>query len=397
MNQISKTCLQLTIFLLAIKSVSYSQTVCERKPPTIDVQVTSPTILPGEGQRFNIIITNNNTAACQVSNYNLYNSDSIGEISKFERSMISIEPGSTGTTRSATWLPGYTTPQIVNSLFTVEELEVVTPTGMKSQTSVNFEVLPAISSCTYGMPRFSVEEGSPYGAPGSVLRTKLHFSSTHSVGCGPTKFDLSFLGWTGFDVSPDLYQFTFLPSTTYYLSSGESADATIDFTIPSSALPGQGNNYSVSVGTTRFGSGTTLNYMVPTATPTPTASPTPLPTATPVPTATPKGGKPTPTPTPVPTPTPTPAPVGDKIPPGAPFIKGALLSGQISLGWTTPPDNFGVAWNEIWRNGALYKKIASQAPEKFFDVKGSGRTSYYVIAVDAAGNRSAASNTITFK
>ena len=100
MKQISKTCLKLTIYILAIKSVAYSQTVCERKPPTIDVQVASTSILPGEGQWFNIAVTNNNTAACPVSNYNLYNSDSIGEISEFERSMISIEPGSTGTVKS---------------------------------------------------------------------------------------------------------------------------------------------------------------------------------------------------------------------------------------------------------------------------------------------------------
>ena len=311
--------------------------------------------------------------------------------------MISVEPGTTGTTKSVTWLPGYTSPQIVNSLFTVEELVVTTPTGITSQTSASFEVLPPINSCTTGMPRFSIDQGLQYGAAGSTLRTKLHFTSTHSAGCGPTKFDLSFNGWTGLDVSPDLYKFTFLPSTTYYLSTGESADATLDFTIPADTLPGQGNNYQVNVGTTNYGAGWTLAFMVPT--PTPTASPTPLPTAspTPIPTQTPKGGKPTPTPTPGPTATPTPVPVGDKIPPGAPFIKGALLTGQISLDWTTPPDNFGVAWNEIWRNGALYKKIASQAPEKFFDAKGSGRTTYYVIAVDAAGNRSAASNTVSFR
>jgi hypothetical protein len=136
-----------------------------------------------------------------------------------------------------------------------------------------------------------------------------------------------------------------------------------------------------------FGSGPTPT---PTPTPTPVPTPTPAPTPTPVPT-------PTPLPTPTPTATPTPTPPADGVPPTPPtnLTANAGKGKKIGLSWSASIDNVGVAGYRIYRNGS---PVGTTSGTTYSDTLGGKNPSatYSVVAFDAAGNVSPASNVVTF-
>ncbi|MFC1408024.1 discoidin domain-containing protein [Streptacidiphilus sp. N1-12] len=88
------------------------------------------------------------------------------------------------------------------------------------------------------------------------------------------------------------------------------------------------------------------------------------------------------------------APV-DTTPPTAPgnLAYTSPASGQIALSWTASTDNVGVTGYDIYRNGSLATTVTGLT---YTDSQPDTATvSYYVKAHDAAGNQSAASNTVT--
>ncbi|MCU7821647.1 discoidin domain-containing protein [Kitasatospora sp. DSM 101779] len=88
---------------------------------------------------------------------------------------------------------------------------------------------------------------------------------------------------------------------------------------------------------------------------------------------------------------------GDTQAPGAP---GSLAytqpgSGQIRLTWTASTDNVGVTGYDVYANGELLTSVAGNVLTYTDSRPDSATVSYYVKAKDAAGNQSAASNTVT--
>jgi fibronectin type 3 domain-containing protein len=87
--------------------------------------------------------------------------------------------------------------------------------------------------------------------------------------------------------------------------------------------------------------------------------------------------------------------VPDTTPPSAPTgLTATPGATQIDLSWTASTDTVGVAGYDVFRNSA---KIATVTTTSFGDATVVAGTtySYYVIAFDAAGNRSASSNVVT--
>lgn len=95
-------------------------------------------------------------------------------------------------------------------------------------------------------------------------------------------------------------------------------------------------------------------------------------------------------------PTITTPPDPDIIPPSAPTALAALLTPEkkVRLTWYTSFDNVGVVKYIVFKDGALY---GSTITNDFPDISVfPGQTyKYYIIAVDAAQNRSGTSNTVT--
>lgn len=90
------------------------------------------------------------------------------------------------------------------------------------------------------------------------------------------------------------------------------------------------------------------------------------------------------------------APQADTQAPGAPagLVASAPSSSTLTLGWGASTDNVGVAAYDVFRNGV---KVGSTAGLTYVDTGLTAATSYsyFVKARDAAGNVSAASNSIT--
>jgi hypothetical protein len=84
----------------------------------------------------------------------------------------------------------------------------------------------------------------------------------------------------------------------------------------------------------------------------------------------------------------------------APSAPGSLAytqpaSGQIRLSWNASTDNVGVSGYDVYANGSLLTSVAGTVLT-YTDMRADSATvSYYVKARDAAGNASAASNTVT--
>ncbi len=82
-------------------------------------------------------------------------------------------------------------------------------------------------------------------------------------------------------------------------------------------------------------------------------------------------------------------------PPATPAQPTATLSsGRITITWKAVTDNLGVAGYQLWRNGVLLTSTTGLTYTDSSVKQGSGY-SYQVAAVDAAGNRSAASPSST--
>jgi len=91
-------------------------------------------------------------------------------------------------------------------------------------------------------------------------------------------------------------------------------------------------------------------------------------------------------------------PPADSEPPGAPSDLGAtaVSTGEIDLGWTASADNVGVTGYRVYRStdGGNFSLVGTSSTTGLADVGLSASTTYwyFVTAVDAAGNESAASD-----
>ncbi|KQX62688.1 hypothetical protein ASD40_30110 [Paenibacillus sp. Root444D2] len=70
-------------------------------------------------------------------------------------------------------------------------------------------------------------------------------------------------------------------------------------------------------------------------------------------------------------------------------------SGQIKLTWNASTDNVGVTSYDIYANGSLRGSVAGNVLTYTDNQPDTATVSYYVTSKDAAGNVSAASNTVT--
>lgn len=85
----------------------------------------------------------------------------------------------------------------------------------------------------------------------------------------------------------------------------------------------------------------------------------------------------------------------DNMPPAAPVISlGEIGEKRVVLNWTCE-DNVGVHHFDLFKNGVLYRTLTNN---RYVDtaVSSTNENSYYILAYDAAGNTSQASNTVSF-
>ena len=79
--------------------------------------------------------------------------------------------------------------------------------------------------------------------------------------------------------------------------------------------------------------------------------------------------------------------------PGAPTAT-AIGSGEVDLSWGASTDNVGVTGYNVYANGTLRSSVAGNVLTYTDSQPDTATVSYYVKARDAAGNESAAGNTV---
>jgi chitodextrinase len=87
-------------------------------------------------------------------------------------------------------------------------------------------------------------------------------------------------------------------------------------------------------------------------------------------------------------------PVPDTTPPSAPasFRTTSLTKAKVTFAWNASSDNVAVAGYRVYRNGAL---VATVTGTTWSHSRQKTASTYHVVAYDAAGNVSGASNTVT--
>jgi hypothetical protein len=89
-----------------------------------------------------------------------------------------------------------------------------------------------------------------------------------------------------------------------------------------------------------------------------------------------------------------PALAADTQPPTAPQIDAGAVSQQtIAVSWTAASDDVGVVGYDVYRDGSLWMRLGNTTQIVDSDVPPLAQVAYRVRALDAAGNRSAFSNT----
>jgi hypothetical protein len=202
------------------------------------------------------------------------------------------------------------------------------------------------TTCAAGVPKITFTPSSQTGKSGASAGYTVTVANTDSTGCGGSTFSFSGLvptGWTGNASIPSL---TLAPA----------AQGTVTLSVTSSPTSTQGT-YGVSFATTdatqpAHSASASGTYLV------------------------------------------------DNQPPNAVTNLSATLTRQrkVQLTWTVPSDNggSGIVKYSVYRNAGT-SPFATTATTSYFDgaVTSGAAYSYYVLAVDAAGNVSAKGNTVT--
>jgi len=85
-------------------------------------------------------------------------------------------------------------------------------------------------------------------------------------------------------------------------------------------------------------------------------------------------------------------PAIDTTAPSAPMASATGLNGSwVSLTWTAATDNVGVTGYVVYRDGSVFSTVGAST----LQLRVSTGATYWVVAVDGAGNNSAPSNSVS--
>jgi len=317
--------------------ISGGTPTCQRATPAFTLSPPSQSGTAGTMLSYTVSLTNKDNANCSASSFSLADVIPSGWTGTLSPSVLTLAPGAVGSatlalTSSAT-ATAATFPATVNVSDAVSSLHTVSG-------SVAYVVQTA--TCTRSAPAIAFSPASQSGPAGTSLSYGVTVTNKDSGSCAASTLSLG-------KVIPSGWAATISP-TTMSLSPGATSAATF---VVTSAASAAASTYSVQVST------------ADTATTTHSASG--------------NGSD---------------VVQADTQAPSAPAGLAASVSRRtnVSLAWQAATDNVGVVGYEVWRNGA---RVATTAARSYAEALAGGTYSYYVVAYDAAGNRSAPSNSVS--
>ncbi len=319
--------------------VELGSTPCSRNPPLVSATPTSQSSRPGTSLHYTLTATNTDSLACNQSNFALTSTLPSGWTGSLTTANLTLSPGQSNSLTLAVASPLAT---VAGTYGVNVKLADPASANHSASSTVSYVVVP---DCVPTTPLVSVSPANQSGFAGTTLNYIVTLTNRDSAGCGISAFSFNrslSSGWSGTFSNPSLT-----------LSSGQSGTTTLSVNSPLSTLP---NVYGLSVTAAaekdpaRAGSATASYTVVATS---------------------------------------------DSQPPTAPTgLSASAKRTQIQLTWSAASDNIGIAKYSVWRNGV---HIGDSATTSYNDTIASGTTTrtYYVLAQDAAGNRSAASNPVS--
>lgn len=315
--------------------VELGSTPCSRNTPLISATPASQGGAAGTSLKYAVTVTNTDNLSCGSSVFSLQSTAPVGWNSSLSMPSLTLNPGQSGSLTLSVASPAGTVEGTYGASIAVSDTAAATHSA---SSTVNYVVQP---SCTPAAPLVNISPASQSGAAGTTLSYAVTLTNRNSAGCGSNTFSFTRSvpsGWSG----------TF-SQTSLTLSPGQSGTTTLSASSPVGALAGA-YGLSVVASSTYTGSAS-ASYTVEAA-----------------------GDTQTPT-----------APTG---------LLAAQKRTQIQLTWSASSDNVGVTTYSVWRNSV---RIGTTTVTSYSDTTAVSGTYYtYVVrAHDAAGNMSAASNSVT--
>jgi len=318
-----------------------SSGTCQRATPVVALSPSIQSAYPGSRLAYTLSLTNKDNSYCAASTFSLANVVPSGWTGSMSPATLSLSPGATGSatlsvTSSATAAAATYTAQV--------NVSDSASTTHSASTSVAYVVQTA--TCTRSAPVIAFTPTSRSGYGGSSQSYAVSITNKDSSNCSASTLSLGRVIPSGWSAS--------LSPTTLSLSPGATSSVAFTVTSPSNAAAA---TYSVQVNTTDPAS-TTHSASAG-------ASDLVLAQA-------------------------------DTQAPSTPAGLTASVSKRtnVSLKWGGATDKIGVAGYEVWRNGV---RVAVATTTAYAETLAGSTYTYYVVAYDAAGNRSSASNSVTVK
>lgn len=312
---------------------------CTRSTPAVAVSPSSQSAPAGSARSYTVSVSNRDSAACPATSFAMSGSVPAGWSVAASPALLSLAPGAVASTMLTVTSASAATAGSYALSFSAADGTIA---GHSASVAASYTVE---ATCTRRVPVLTLSPNQQSGSPGQSLRYTLTVWNQDSAACAGTAFNLTRAlpgGWAGT-----------LSTTSLTLAPGAGGSATLDVTSTTTTTSG---TYTVtatasdSIGRVASGSGT---YSV-------------------------AGTQ------------------QDTVPPTAPSGLTASYNskqGRVSLSWTASSDNIGVTNYRVWRDGVL---LGESNGTWFVDGTVAMGPSYVysVTARDAAGNQSAASNTV---
>jgi M6 family metalloprotease-like protein len=204
-------------------SASASLTVflpCTTANPTVVLSPLSATVAPGGGAQFAVTVTNNDSAGCSATTYNLSSSKPGGWTATLGISSLTLAPGASGSTTLAIVTRSSASP----STYTVSASAAK---GSSSGAGTASVIVAPETSCTAANPTVTLSPSSQSVVAGGSVTFTMTVTNNDSSSCSGGTFSLSAAtpsGWTGT-----------LSASSLNLAPGASGSATLTVTPPSGA------------------------------------------------------------------------------------------------------------------------------------------------------------------
>jgi Gametolysin peptidase M11/Bacterial Ig domain len=196
---------------VATVGVSIGGATCLRNAPLISLTPTSQISGAGAVLTYSVSVTNQSSAACGASTFNLTQALPAGFSGSVAAAGLAIAPGASAAT---TWSVG-SASSVADATYTLTLNATDSAGGLGAAAHANTIIdTPVVATCTRSAPQLAVSPASQTGNAGATLPYTLTLTNRNSSGCGNSTFTLAQALPTGFGGTLGAGSVTIAPGTS---------------------------------------------------------------------------------------------------------------------------------------------------------------------------------------